>query len=241
MPNVTRWYDHIQYLVQEELGEGKLETLLVDPEAVKVEKKKKEDVAPKQEVAKASKDEPAQEKKKGGGAAAAKSSAGGADFFPLLDLRVGLVTQVENHPTADKLYVEKIDVGDGVRTIVSGLRDFVKVEELKGARVLVICNLKPRKLQGVESDGMVLCCSNADHTSVKLVTAPANVAPGTRVHCGDRNLDGGKPEVLNPKKKIWESAQPLLLVRGGIAHYDGVPCTANGEHLKSEAQEGTIG
>jgi methionine--tRNA ligase beta chain len=247
VPNVTRWYDHIQFLVGDEVGEGKLERLVVDLDPIKLEKKPKKEDPPKKEDDKPAAEEGAKGKKKDdkSGAAAApasskKSSGGTADLFPLLDLRVGLVISVENHPSAEKLYVEKIDVGDGVRTIVSGLRDFVKAEDLKGARVLVICNLKPRKLQGIESDGMVLCCSNVDHTVVKLVTGAASVAPGTRVQCGDRNLDS-KPEVLNPKKKIWETAQPLLLVRNGIAHYDGVPCTAHGEPLKSEASEGTIG
>ncbi len=162
-------------------------------------------------------------------------------------------------------------MGDGVRTIVSGLREFVKVrartpthlpfgsiffdnrtrmhvvvvsqeEDFKGARVLVICNLKPRKIQGVESDGMVLCCSNDDHTAVHLITAPPTTAPGTRVQSAGRPaLDAPKPEVLNPKKKIWESAQPKLAVVGGVANYDGAPLTAAGAPLTTAATTGTIG
>lgn len=64
------------------------------------------------------------------------------------------------HPDADSLYVEKIDVGETEpRTVVSGLVQFVPKEELQDRLVVVLCNLKPQKMRGVESQGMLLCAS----------------------------------------------------------------------------------
>jgi tyrosyl-tRNA synthetase len=64
------------------------------------------------------------------------------------------------HPDADSLYIEKIDVGEAEpRTVVSGLVQFVPKEELQDRLVVVLCNLKPQKMRGVESQGMLLCAS----------------------------------------------------------------------------------
>lgn len=64
------------------------------------------------------------------------------------------------HPDADSLYVEKIDVGEAEpRTVVSGLVHFVPKEQLQDRLVVLLCNLKPQKMRGVESQGMVLCAS----------------------------------------------------------------------------------
>lgn len=67
--------------------------------------------------------------------AAAAAAAAEEDWFSQLDVRVGHVVEVSNHPNADKIYVEKIDLGEatGPRTILSGLREFVKPEDFKGA------------------------------------------------------------------------------------------------------------
>lgn len=77
-----------------------------------------------------------------------------------LDIRVGRVVEVSKHPDADTLYVERIDVGEAEpRTVVSGLAKFVPIEEMLNRSVVVLCNLKPAKMRGVESKGMVLCTS----------------------------------------------------------------------------------
>lgn len=68
--------------------------------------------------------------------------------------------EVSRHPDADALYVEKIDLGEAQpRTIVSGLVNFIPIEEMKNRMVVVLCNLKATKMRGVESQGMVLCAS----------------------------------------------------------------------------------
>ena len=80
----------------------------------------------------------------------------------------------EKHPDADALYVEQIELGDatGPRTIISGLANFVPLEEMQGKLVAVLCNLKPQKMRGIMSEGMVLCGSNADHTGVEILEPP---------------------------------------------------------------------
>jgi aminoacyl tRNA synthase complex-interacting multifunctional protein 1 len=77
-----------------------------------------------------------------------------ADPVSLVDLRVGRIVKVWNHPSAERLYCEEIDVGEGApRQIASGLREHYKLEEMENRLVIVVCNLKPRPLQGFESNG----------------------------------------------------------------------------------------
>lgn len=77
-----------------------------------------------------------------------------------LDLRIGKILEVSKHPDADTLYVEKIDLGETEpRTVVSGLAKYMSIEELQDRFVAVLCNLKPAKMRGIESQGMVLCTS----------------------------------------------------------------------------------
>ena len=82
----------------------------------------------------------------------------GADNVSRLDIRVGLVVKAEMHPDSEKLYLETIDLGDaeGPRTILSGLKGLVPLEEMQGRRVVCVCNLKPAKLAGIESHGELL-------------------------------------------------------------------------------------
>lgn len=82
----------------------------------------------------------------------------------LLEIRTGKIIEVDRHPEADGLYVEKIDVGEveGPRTIVSGLVKYCTIEELLNREVVVLCNLKPRALKGITSFGMLLCASADD-------------------------------------------------------------------------------
>lgn len=77
-----------------------------------------------------------------------------------MDIRIGKIVEVSKHPEADSLYVEKIDLGEEQpRTVVSGLVNFIPLEDMQGRMVVVLCNLKPAKMRGIESQGMVLCAS----------------------------------------------------------------------------------
>ena len=98
------------------------------------------------------------------------------------DLRVGKIVDAKNHPESDKLYVETIDLGEEKpRQILSGLAHHMKLDEVKGAMVVVIANLKERNIGGMKSAGMVLCAGSADKTKLGFVTPPAGAAPGERV------------------------------------------------------------
>ncbi|XP_056651277.1 tyrosine--tRNA ligase, cytoplasmic [Monodelphis domestica] len=125
-----------------------------------------------------------------------------------LDIRVGKVISVEKHPDADSLYLEKIDVGEPEpRTVVSGLVQFVPKEELQDRLVVVLCNLKPQKMRGVESQGMLLCASmEGANRQVELLDPPSGSAPGERVFV--EGYDKGQPDdELKPKKKVFEKLQ----------------------------------
>jgi len=94
------------------------------------------------------------------------------DPFSYLDIRVAKVVEVKDHPNADKLYVLKVDVGEkGERTIVAGLKKYYSKEEIKGKNVIIIANLKPAKLRGIESQGMLLAADDGRIVSLLLADA----------------------------------------------------------------------
>ncbi|WP_343487184.1 methionine--tRNA ligase [Allomuricauda sp. d1] len=84
------------------------------------------------------------------------------DDFSKLDMRVGTIVKAEKMPKADKLLVLKVDTGLDTRTIVSGIAESFKPEEIVGKQVTVLVNLAPRKLRGVESQGMILMAENGE-------------------------------------------------------------------------------
>jgi len=102
------------------------------------------------------------------------------DDFEKLDLVVGEILEASKHPKADKLLVFKINIGTEVRQIVSGIAKFYKPEELVGKKVIVVKNLKPITLRGVESKGMLLCGSDENDTYLELVNI-AKCKPGDTV------------------------------------------------------------
>jgi len=98
-----------------------------------------------------------------------------------LDLRVGEILEIEDIPNADKLYKLKIDIGTETRTVVAGLKQYYTKEELEGKRVILFCNLEPRKLKGIESKGMILAASNDDHSEVKLLQTDGDIELGSKI------------------------------------------------------------
>ena len=100
--------------------------------------------------------------------------------FQKLDLRVGTVLTAEKHPDADKLLVVTVALGEAApRQIVAGLADRFSPEELVGKQVVVVANLAPRKLRGVQSQGMILVAKDAEVT--RLLTAAGAVDDGGKV------------------------------------------------------------
>ena len=99
------------------------------------------------------------------------------DDFSKLDLRTGKILEAEPVPKTDKLMKLSVDLGFEQRTIVSGIAQYFKDEELPGKQVVVVANLAPKKLRGVLSHGMVLMAENADG-SLQFVQSDGSVDPG---------------------------------------------------------------
>lgn len=96
-----------------------------------------------------------------------------------MDIQVGKIIEVECNPNSDTIYMEKIDMGNGkIRNISSGLQKHYTLEQMNGAMVVVICNLKPRKVAGNLSEGMVLCASNSDKSTTEFLNPPEGSQPG---------------------------------------------------------------
>jgi methionyl-tRNA synthetase len=110
--------------------------------------------------------------------ASAKDAGCPAD---VLDMVIGRITTVETHPDADKLWVMRVDLGDlGERTLVAGLRGHYDEDELSGADIVVVTNLKPAKLRGILSEGMLLAAEDKDGT-VSLLKPAGPASPGDRL------------------------------------------------------------
>jgi methionyl-tRNA synthetase len=99
--------------------------------------------------------------------------------FQRLELRVGTVSAAELHPKADRLLVLRVMLDGAERQLVAGIREHYAPEALVGRQVVVVANLAPATLRGVESQGMVLAA--ADGERVVLVAPERPVAPGSRV------------------------------------------------------------
>ena len=118
-----------------------------------------------------------------------------------LEFKVGQITKVWNHPEADKLYCEEIDVGeDAPRQIASGLRPYFSLEEMQGQRLLVVSNLKAKNLVRFKSHGMVLCAA-----------APIEGGGGEKVEFVEPPEGAKIGEVVTfeglPTPEPWSSAQ----------------------------------
>lgn len=101
--------------------------------------------------------------------------------FTKLDIRVGTIVEAAKMPKAKKLLVLKVDTGIDVRTIVSGIAESFSAEEVVGKKVTVLVNLAPRKLRGVESEGMILMTESTDGKLVFVNPDEANVANGLQI------------------------------------------------------------
>ncbi len=103
------------------------------------------------------------------------------ETFMEVELRVGKIVNVEDHPNADRLYVVKLDDGtESQRTICAGIKEYYSSEDLMGKTVVFVANLKPRPLRGVVSEGMMLAADDGDG-AVKLVTIDGDISTGSLV------------------------------------------------------------
>ncbi|GMV96101.1 MAG: methionine--tRNA ligase subunit beta [Phycisphaerae bacterium] len=103
------------------------------------------------------------------------------DDFARVQLRVGRVLDAQPHPNADKLIVLKVDLGSEQRQICAGLRGYYEPAALVGKNIIVVANLAPRMMRGLESNGMLLAASSADRSKVIILTPDAEIEPGAVV------------------------------------------------------------
>ena len=96
--------------------------------------------------------------------------------FKKVDMRVGTIIEVSDHPDADKLYVLQVDLGNEKRQLVAGLKGIYDKDQLKNRQVIVVCNLEPKKMRGLESQGMLLAAEDGT-----LLSPEKNVKNGSKV------------------------------------------------------------
>lgn len=99
--------------------------------------------------------------------------------FKKLDLRVGRIVGVREHPNAEKLYILEVDFGKEKRRMVAGIKERYRKEELEGKLVVALLNLEPKEIRGVRSEGMILAAVSGKE--IALVTPDREISPGSRV------------------------------------------------------------
>jgi len=142
-----------------------------------------------------------------------------------IDFEVGKISAIIRHPNAEKLYVERVQMGDGFRQVVSGLVPYLKEEELLGKLVIIVKNMKTANLRGVESQGMLLAC---EKDGVLEVLSPVGAKPGDKVV-----IEGETTKILG-QITIDQFASVKLEVKAHEALADGKRMLVNGAPIKTE-------
>lgn len=150
-------------------------------------------------------------------------------FNEHIELRVAKIEKVDVNPEGDKLYIETMDDGSGTpRIIQSGLRPYLKAEELIGQHVIIASNLAPRKMKGVESHGMLLACDYTEDgkEKVELLTAPW-AKPGTIVCPAGSDSSIPKPAKID----IDHFCKVTMKIENHKMVLNGTPLTADGKEI----------
>ena len=230
--NVVRWANHIQNLkgISDTIRDLKLSFsipyipfIIGVPEESKKKEKKHKPQGNKEDEKKKDKKE---EKKE-------------VHLMSKVDIRVGKIVNIFPNEQGDKLYNEEIDIGNGeIRKIGSGLREFVKIEDLKDSLVVVICNLRPKNLKGWKSHGMILCAETKDQKHVEPLRPPQGSQPGDLVYIGDLPR-----EPVSDKNCPWDKVCVDLMTNDKkVATYKGtlVWKTDKGEITATTISDGVI-
>jgi len=153
-------------------------------------------------------------------------------FRNKIELRVGRITEIEKHPKADRLYIEKVDTGGEIRQIVSGLVPYYSEEELLGKNIIIVANLKSAKLRGVESRGMLLAADDKDGVEVLFA---GKAEPGSRVVLEGDNPDDytDNPEAID----IDEFFSVPIRVEGHMVKIEDKTLVCGGIPITSEKIE----
>lgn len=134
-----------------------------------------------------------------------------------LDLRIGKIVEVNKAPDADTLYLTKVDIGGEFLSIVAGLAKYLPADDLLGKNVVILCNLRPSKLRGHLSEGMIMCARSGD--TMELLEPPENAQPGDLVYCESYDR---VPAADRDKKRLYDPLAPDMLTNDQlIACYKG--------------------
>lgn len=220
--HVIRWAAYLQYLYKEDNSMFNLQSVQAALDGVMIEVEPKSDAKSKRNDKTQSNDK-------------IKSFTDVSKLHPLarVDLRVGRILNVEKHPHADRLYIEKVDLGDvEPRIVVSGLVEFVSLAELQDRLAVFICNLKPATICKTLSSAMLLVAkinnTIEEGEGTKTILEPLLVPEGSKP--GDRiSIKGIEPQpdnVIKAKDGIWDTiVKDQLKVIDGVACYGGEPLT----------------
>jgi methionyl-tRNA synthetase len=103
------------------------------------------------------------------------------DDFAKIELKIGKILKVEEHPNAEKLFILSVDFDEETpRTICAGLRSYYKKEELENKKAIFVTNLEPRQLRGIESNGMILAILSEDKSQASILTLDKDMQQGLK-------------------------------------------------------------
>ncbi len=142
--------------------------------------------------------------------------------FPL-NLKVATILDAAEHPKADKLLVLQIDLGDEKRQLVAGIKEHYSFEELKGKKIIVVSNLKPAKLRGIESKGMLLAADGGEKLGLLTTDAEAGTSVGI-----------GGYENNSAQISFEEFLKTKIVVKDGKPMVSDQVLTASGETVSAE-------
>lgn len=148
----------------------------------------------------------------------AKKNPPAVEHVGRLDMRIGTIIEVNKAPEADTLYLTKIDIGGEFLSVVAGITKFYTIDELIGKNVVILCNLKPSKLRGHLSEGMIMCAKCGE--TMEILEPPNNAKPGDLVHCESYDrvpVEGGRD-----KKRLYDPLAPDMTTNDAlVACYKG--------------------
>ncbi|HBD93698.1 MAG: methionine--tRNA ligase [Spirochaetes bacterium GWF1_31_7] len=148
-----------------------------------------------------------------------------AEEFSTIALKTGKIISIERHPEADKLYVEKVDMGNGeIRQVVSGLVPYYKEDELLNKVVIIVYNLKPANLRGVLSEGMLLAADDKKAGIVEVLFPDCNEGHYITIHDSKPNT-----QIIG----IEDFAKVPLTVKNNCAEFKNTPLQVAGKKINT--------
>lgn len=129
-----------------------------------------------------------------------------------LDMRVGRIVEVQKATDSDTLYLTKVDVGGDIRSIVTGLAKFIPEDQLLNQNVVILCNIKPSKLRGHLSEGMIMCAKSDE--VIEPLVPPSNAEPGDLIYC--ENFERVPVEAPRDKKKLFDPIASDLTINSDL-------------------------